>query len=71
MIHLRFQEFLEVIGKERKDYCKASGISKHTLGKILSGDAMPNMDTITKINNTNPNVNLNWLLVGKGEIFND
>ena len=47
------------------------GIQRSTLSHVLSGRNKPSLDFIQKILTVYKNVNSDWLLFGKGEMFKD
>lgn len=49
-------------------FAKIIGIKQAALSHILTGKNNPSLDVIMKINQAYPNVNLEWLLYGKGEL---
>lgn len=49
-------------------FAKIIGIKQAALSHILTGKNNPSLDVIMKINQAYPNVNLEWLLYGKGEM---
>lgn len=47
------------------------GISPATLSSIFQGRTKPTLNTVESINSKFPNINLDWLMFGKGAMFND
>ncbi|MGL4780033.1 MAG: helix-turn-helix domain-containing protein [Bacteroidales bacterium] len=47
------------------------GLNRSALSHILSGRNKPSLDVVTKILQTFPRINSDWLLFGKGEIYLD
>lgn len=47
------------------------GVQRSSLSHLLSGRNRPSLDLILKIKECFPELNLDWLIQGKGEISND
>lgn len=47
------------------------GISPATLSSIFLGRTKPTLNTVESINSKFPNINLDWLMFGKGFMFNN
>ena len=45
------------------------GISPATLSSIFQGRTKPTLNTVESINSKFPNINLDWLMFGKGSMF--
>ena len=62
---------LEIIKREHlsnADFADKIGISPATVSSILNGINNPSLDVVTKIHQTYTDINLEWLLYGKGEM---
>ena len=60
---------LEIIKREHlsnADFADKIGISPATVSSILNGRNNPSLDVVTKIHQTYTDINLEWLLYGKG-----
>ena len=47
------------------------GIQRSSLSHVLSGRNKPSLDFMLKIKNRFSDINLNWLLLGQGNLFQD
>lgn len=68
MIKERIQVLIEALGISGREFCKSIGQSNswnRTIGKNIG------TDIAVKILSTYPQVNINWLILGEGEIFTD
>ncbi|UCH96495.1 MAG: helix-turn-helix transcriptional regulator [Candidatus Aminicenantes bacterium] len=65
----RLQNLLHALGLQQKEMALAAGLNSGYLSDLISGKRKnPGIETILKIANTF-NVNLNYLLLGEGEMF--
>ena len=68
MIKERIQVLIEALDVSGREFCKSIGQSNswnRTIGKNIG------TDIVVKILSTYPQVNINWLVLGEGEIFID
>ena len=68
MIKERIQVLIEALEVSGREFCKSIGQSNswnRTIGKNIG------TDIVVKILSTYPQVNINWLVLGEGEIFID
>lgn len=66
MIRERIQALVEALGISGREFCKSIGKSNswnRTIGKNIG------TDIVVKILRTYPQVNINWLVLGEGDIF--
>lgn len=56
-------------GMSSADFAEAIGVARATVTHILQGRNKPSLDVMLGIHKRFPNVNLDWLLTGKGEMF--
>lgn len=66
MIKERIQALIQALGMSGREFCKSIGQSdswNRTIGKNIGTDVVVNILT------TYPQVNINWLILGEGEIF--
>ncbi|WP_407324246.1 hypothetical protein R5O24_07595 [Tenacibaculum maritimum] len=71
MINKRFEDLLEALGENKNSFSKKMGQANNsTIGKIVNGDRQPSYLILNKISVAFPNVNINWLVSGKGNMFN-
>lgn len=68
MIKERIQALIQALGMSGREFCKSIGQSdswNRTIGKNIGTDVVVNILT------TYPQVNINWLILGEGEIFRE
>ena len=53
------------------DFCRKTDLGRGLVDKLSAGDNQPRFDTLVKIKKAFPEVNLNWLITGSGEILNE
>jgi SOS-response transcriptional repressor LexA len=68
MIGLRFKEFRKALNLTIEELATAIGKSKGALSKIENNQNIPKSDILVSFNKLY-NLNINWLLSGKGEMF--
>ncbi|MBF0451054.1 MAG: helix-turn-helix transcriptional regulator [Candidatus Magnetomorum sp.] len=68
MIKKRIKQLRKLLNLTQSDLAKLLSIPSTAISKYETGQINPSYENLTKIGNM-LNVNLNWLLVGKGEIF--
>lgn len=56
-------------GMSSADFAEAIGVARATVTHILQGRNKPSLDVMLGIHKRFPDVNLDWLLTGKGEMF--
>lgn len=65
----RIQKIMEVMQLRPTAFAQLTDIKLTTLSQILKGRNNPSLEIITKIHNSIPKINLEWLLTGKEEMF--
>ena len=53
------------------DFCRKTDLGRGLVDKLSTGDNRPRFDTLVKIKEAFPEVNMNWLITGRGEILNE
>ena len=53
------------------DFCRKTDLGRGLVDKLSTGDNRPRFDTLVKIKEAFPQVNMNWLVSGKGEILDE
>ena len=53
------------------DFCRKTDLGRGLVDKLSAGDNQPRFDTLVKIKEAFPEVNMNWLITGRGEIINE
>lgn len=66
---------LELISKfcngNNIEFSEKTGINKATISNLKNGKTNPTLEMVYKIQNAFPNINLDWLINGKGDMFNN
>lgn len=63
----RLLQFLESLGLSQRAFEESCGITQGTIPSIkVKG---PSVDVLMKISNTYPDLNLNWLIAGRGPML--
>lgn len=66
----RFKQLLEEKGLTATKFAALIKVNASAMSHILNGRSKPGFDVLDKIAQAFPDINLNWLISGKGEIFN-
>lgn len=66
----RFKLLLEEKGLTATKFAALIKVNASAMSHILNGRSKPGFDVLDKIAQAFPDVNLNWLISGKGELFN-
>ena len=53
------------------DFCRKTDLGRGLVDKLSAGDNQPRFDTLVKIKKAFPEVNMNWLITGRGEILDE
>lgn len=67
----RIFEVMKMVGMNPTDFANAIEISPAVLSSIKSGRTKPTLFLVEKIKSVYPNVNINWLITGEGEMLTD
>jgi transcriptional regulator with XRE-family HTH domain len=65
----RIQQFLEIENLSPSKLADMLGLERSGISHILAGRNKPSYDFILKFLRTFPNINPDWLLMGKGKIY--
>ena len=65
----RISALMKHVGMSQKDFANEICISPGTLSSIFSGRNKPTLNTLNNIHERFPEVNMDWLMNGKGEMF--
>lgn len=65
-IRNRIIELIEKLGLDRTSFANSINVKQATLSHILTGRNDPTLNIILQIHNKYPDVDINWLLYGKG-----
>lgn len=66
----RFKQLLEEKGLSATKFAALIKVNASAMSHILNGRSKPGFDVLDKIAQAFPDVNLNWLISGKGELSN-
>lgn len=62
----RLQEIIDFYGESASSFAEKIGVQRSSISHILSGRNKPSLDFIMKVLTSYPEVELYWLLNGKG-----
>lgn len=68
-VNLRFQRMLAILNKEISDVVAEVGGTPAKYYRLYRGEVKPNYDTLFEVINAYPEINGDWLLTGRGEMF--
>jgi transcriptional regulator with XRE-family HTH domain len=63
---IRLQEIIDFYGESASSFAEKVGVQRSSISHILSGRNKPSLDFILKILSAYPEIELYWLLNGKG-----
>lgn len=66
----RFKQLLDEKGLTATKFAAMIKVNASAMSHILNGRSKPGFDVLDKIAQAFPDVNLNWLVSGKGDVFN-
>lgn len=66
----RINSLMKQMGMSQKVFASEICISEGALSSIFSGRTQPTLKTVNNIHERFPEVNMGWLIDGKGEMFN-
>lgn len=66
----RFKQLLEEKGLTATKFAAIIKVNASAMSHILNGRSKPGFDVLDKIAQAFPDVNLNWLISGKGNLYN-
>jgi len=67
----RFKEIMEKLEMDATTLSKKIGVEPSSISHILSGRNKPSFNFLSKLAETFPQLNINWLVTGKGEMLID
>lgn len=67
----RLQKVIEHYGESASSFAVKIGVQRSSISHILSGRNKPSLDFVLKILSTYPEVELYWLLNGKGDFLGE
>jgi len=63
----RLQKVIDFYGESASGFAEKIGVQRSSISHILSGRNRPSLDFVMKVLHTYPEVELYWLMNGKGE----
>lgn len=63
----RLQKVIEFYGESASSFAEKIGVQRSSISHILSGRNKPSLDFVMKVLSSYPDVELYWLMNGKGE----
>lgn len=70
LIGSRIKDLIIQLELNQTSFAESIGVSQNAIFKTISGQTTPRFSLIDTILKTYPNINRDWLLEGKGEMFN-
>ncbi len=67
----RIRQLMESQNMTQQSFAQALNMSPASLSSIFNDRTRPTLNHVEAIKNRFPNINVNWLLFGKGEMFVD
>ena len=64
----RIASIMQKEGLTNAEFAEKIGISTSSLSHIFSGRNKPSLEVVMRIHKAYPNININWLLYGEGEM---
>ena len=65
----RIEQLITIKKLTASQFSEEIGVQRSSLSHVLSGRNKPSLDFMLKIKNRYPEINLNWLLLGEGEMI--
>ena len=65
----RIRKIIDDLGLSQSDFAKKIGVERANISHILSGRHKPSYDFLRKVLLTFPNLNAEWLILGKGKAY--
>ncbi|WP_431123578.1 helix-turn-helix transcriptional regulator [Flagellimonas flava] len=66
-IAIRVKSVIDHFGLTVSSFADSIGVQRSSISHVLSGRNKPSLDFVLKVVKTYPEVNLYWLLIGKGK----
>jgi len=63
----RLQKVIDYYGESASSFAEKTGVQRSSISHILSGRNKPSLEFVLKVISTYPDIQLYWLLNGKGE----
>lgn len=65
----RLQQFLSAEGITQTRFAEVMGVTKGSVSQLLAGRNRPGYDFIEKLLKNFPDINIDWLITGKGRMY--
>ncbi len=65
----RIKKIIEDLGITQSEFAKQIGVERANISHIISGRHKPSYEFLRKVLETYPNLNAEWLMLGKGHIY--
>jgi transcriptional regulator with XRE-family HTH domain len=69
LVNERFKQLLKILNTTPSQFADTMGVPRATISHLLAGRNKPSLDFISKLHETYPHINVNWLLFGELPIF--
>ena len=68
---LRIKTVYETLGLKQSHFAKKCDLSQSTVNGWYRLNKIPSVDAIKSIVSTYPNISLDWLILGEGDMYNE
>ena len=65
----RIFKFIETLGITPTEFADKIGVSRAAISSIKTGRTQPTLLLVEKIKQCYPEININWLILGKGDLY--
>ena len=65
----RLQKIITYYDENASSFAEKIGVQRSSISHVLSGRNKPSLDFVMKVLKAYPEVNIYWLINGKGELF--
>ncbi len=67
----RIRQIIDTEGLSQSEFAERIGVQRSNISHILSGRNNPSIDFIQKLLSNFPNINSEWVLLGKGKMYKE
>lgn len=67
----RFKMLIVKLGLNQREFCQAAKIDAGAFNRVVNGHGLPSFDALALISSAFPQINIDYLLNGKGEVLAD
>ncbi len=67
----RIEQLIKDKGLSSVKFAETIGVQASSISHVVSGRSKPSFDFMEKIKNKFPEINMNWLISGEGEMYNN